>query len=307
MTLPRAAVLALLLPCRAPAMEVSLEENRAERGSIGYVDIQKVFRLFPQTHKAKQSFQEIVRQAEEQVNLGKAELIALRSEISRMTIEMEILRRTPIPAIPRPVQPPAPAAETSTEAVVSSSSPAVSTSAPAGIEGLALPGMAKPLGASEPSLSPPSPGLEPPPAPDMARASATLEAGSSLLPPSAAGRWAVSPATAAFALAESDLAAAAAHAREAQMRDLKARLESKRAELEAKEAAHEKHKARIEKNLLELESRRTEILLGKIYSAMQEVARENNVGVVIDKSQILYGQSTVDLTEKTIRKLESMP
>ena len=62
----------------------------------------------------------------------------------------------------------------------------------------------------------------------------------------------------------------------------------------------------FEQPLLELENRRSEILLGKIYTVIQEVARENGVGVVVDKNQILFGQNSVDLTEKVIKKLEGL-
>ena len=108
--LPMRTIAAFLLLAASPALglEVSIEENRAERGSIGYVDLHKVFQLFPQTHKAKQSFAEIVRQAEEQVNLRKGELIGLRSELSRLTLELELLQKTPIPV---PQLPPSPSAE----------------------------------------------------------------------------------------------------------------------------------------------------------------------------------------------------
>ena len=41
--------LGLLWPVLAPlsAMELSLEENRAQRGSAGYVDMVRVFKLYP--------------------------------------------------------------------------------------------------------------------------------------------------------------------------------------------------------------------------------------------------------------------
>ena len=79
-TLPKiwiilAAVLAASIPGipNVSAVEVSLEENRAERGNIGYIDMQKLFKLFPETAKAKQNFEDILRQAEDQVNLKKQE------------------------------------------------------------------------------------------------------------------------------------------------------------------------------------------------------------------------------------------
>ncbi|MEK7746801.1 MAG: hypothetical protein AAB576_09055, partial [Elusimicrobiota bacterium] len=132
------AVFLLLAASPALGLEVSIEENRAERGSIGYVDLHKVFQLFPQTHKAKQSFAEIVRQAEEQVNLRKGELIGLRSELSRLTLELELLQKTPIPV---PQLPPSPSAEV----VPSTGAGAPKEPAPASLGVLSSPAGERPL------------------------------------------------------------------------------------------------------------------------------------------------------------------
>ena len=70
------------------------------------------------------------------------------------------------------------------------------------------------------------------------------------------------------------------------------------------EAAFKAYQARMEKDLIDIESRRSEILLGRIYNAVREVARTEGVSIVVDKNQILFGQASVDLTEKVIKKLE---
>jgi Skp family chaperone for outer membrane proteins len=64
------------------------------------------------------------------------------------------------------------------------------------------------------------------------------------------------------------------------------------------------YQRQVESNLIDIESRRSEILLGRIYKAVREVARLEGVSVVVDKSQILYGQGSVDLTDKVIKRLE---
>ena len=97
----RAVLLALtLFSTGAGALEISLEENKAERGNIGYIDLQKVFKLYPETNKAKQSYSEILRQAEEQVNLKKAELLTLRAELESAESELELLEKSPAPPAP---------------------------------------------------------------------------------------------------------------------------------------------------------------------------------------------------------------
>jgi hypothetical protein len=87
-------------------MELSLEENRAQRGSAGYVDMVRIFKLYPETSRAKESFADAVRQAEEGVNLRKADLIRLRAELSGLKAERATLAMTlpeaSAPAIPSP-------------------------------------------------------------------------------------------------------------------------------------------------------------------------------------------------------------
>jgi flagellar biosynthesis protein FlhF len=55
----------LLLSAPLRAIELSLEENRGERGSVGYVDMQRLFSASPDAQRAKEGFEELVRQAEE--------------------------------------------------------------------------------------------------------------------------------------------------------------------------------------------------------------------------------------------------
>ncbi|UPT74062.1 MAG: OmpH family outer membrane protein [Elusimicrobiota bacterium] len=122
------------LPARA--IELSLEENRAERGSVGYVDMQRLFKASPDATRAREGLEELVRQAEERVNGRKAELLKLRQELSTLRIEREELAKStptatvapsapapkpepvalPLPAkplaptpAPKPVEPPKPA------------------------------------------------------------------------------------------------------------------------------------------------------------------------------------------------------
>ena len=82
-----------LVTPRACAIEVSLEENKFEKGSIGYVDMQVLFKMFPETQKAKLSFEENVRRTEEQINLRRAEIIGLRAEIARLTAERDFAQK----------------------------------------------------------------------------------------------------------------------------------------------------------------------------------------------------------------------
>ena len=91
-----AAGLALACCARSRAIELSLEENRAQRGSIGYVDMQKLFKAYPETIRAKEIFEDVVRQAEEQVNLRKAAVLRLRNELSELKIQRDFMAQNPV-------------------------------------------------------------------------------------------------------------------------------------------------------------------------------------------------------------------
>ena len=295
--LPVGTIAALFLLATSPALglEVSIEENRAERGSIGYVDLHKVFQLFPQTHKAKQSFAEIVRQAEEQVNLRRGELIGLRSELARLTLELELLQKTPIP-VPPPPPPPVEVAP-STGAPSGDGAPLRASSSQESAGVVSTPSGEKPLTIHLPGLTTAPILVELPPV-SSTETAPSGEGGSPAAAPAAVPVPQGPPAQ--------ELAAAAAQARQEQVKALETRIADKKRDLAVKEEEFQKHQTQVEKNLVELESKRTEMLLGKIYVVVQEVARESGVSVVVDKSQILYGQRTVDLTDRVVKRLEGL-
>ena len=119
----------LLLSAPARAIELSLEENRGERGSVGYVDMQRLFTASPDAQRAKESFEDLVRQAEERVNLRKAELLKLRQALDAARVERDALSLSMTAAAAAPVPAPVPAPPVPAPAV-SVSTPAVSVSTP---------------------------------------------------------------------------------------------------------------------------------------------------------------------------------
>lgn len=341
----------------AASLEVSLEENRAERGNIGYVDLQKVFHRFPETQRAKQSYGEIVRQAEEQVNLRKAEIQALRAELNKLRMERDLLSKTPIPAlelqrgdfpsdppdksgggrlpdsslpetttpqtaVPAPEEPalagigsepltPGPASQLPPS--VAGSTVAVSTK-PAAPDFTNLPGMSsaaraeagktEPLVINIPGVTEEPIIVEPP-------AAASAPAGEALAPPppavSTASASAAAPDPRAAALAAREQWQRQVAGRDERLRELDTAIAAKELELTRKEDAFRSYRAGVEKNLIDIENKRSDILMGKIYRAVREVAREHGVSVVVDKGQILFGRDSVDLTDKVILKLEEWP
>jgi len=285
-----ALLLLLLAALPGGAIELSLEENRAQRGNIGYVDMQRIFKLFPETIRAKENFEEAVRQAEEQINLGKADIIRLRSELTSLRLEREALAKVPGPPpaaapVPAPVpEAPKVALSTPTEIHPSLSSETVArllagatyfddvavASAPVNPLIINLPGVTTGFIPTPRRHAEPAPPLVPVPLPA----------------PAAAPK---SPADPSPALAELD-----------------EKISNKMMELAQKEISFKEHQATAEKNLLGLESRKTEILLGKIQRVVKEVARQEGVSVVVDKNSILFGHDAVDLTERVLKALKDL-
>jgi len=56
-----------------------------------------------------------------------------------------------------------------------------------------------------------------------------------------------------------------------------------------------------------LQTQKTYDIMSKIYAILQNVAREENVTVVMDKAYVLYGEDTVDLTDKLMTALQQQP
>lgn len=230
----RHAVAYFILFCAAPAaaLELSLEENRAQRGNIGYVDIHRIFKKYPETVRAKENFEDVMRQAEEQLNLRKAEIIRMRSDILQLKLERDVAVKV-APQI---------------TAVVDNSTAALAALLVPNLPGIST-GTAIP--SEQTTYKQP---ITPPPAPPLAA--------------------------------------------------MDEKIAAKTQELEHKQGEYKEREAAAEKNLLDLESRKTEILLGKIHKAIKEVARREGVSVVVDKHSILFGQDAVDLTERVIKELK---
>jgi Skp family chaperone for outer membrane proteins len=62
-------------------------------------------------------------------------------------------------------------------------------------------------------------------------------------------------------------------------------------------------KKKYDEELSKKASKENEKIFKKIYDAIEEVSREERVSIVIDKKSILFGRKTVDLTDKVIEKL----
>lgn len=291
--------LLLLLPARrAGGIEISLEENKAGQGKLGYVDMRRVFNAFPETMHAKESFDEIVEATEEKINVKRAEILRMRNSIDELRIERDfIVKKMPLRAGGR--RAPAPLARTA---------PAVSTEtakAPA-----PLVGGRGPSGSSLPGLGVSSAAVRAAGVPVVSGSSAAVQAPPSAVPvavSSASGHWPPPPAPVAVSSPSAGVvrgpAPVGATPEDPALAKIDQELQAKTLDLARMEADFKETESKAEENLLKLEKRKTEIILGNIYKILREVARENGVTVVVDSKQILYGYKGVDLTDKLIQRL----
>lgn len=243
-----------LLPLRAGALELSLEENRGESGTIGFVDINRVFKEYSGTSGAREEFAREIKRKEDALNSRKAAVFTIKAEIAKLRQEREFAANLPMflreTEQPRPAEAPA-----STDTVSGSTDTAQASAAPAAAQPpadvAALPGMAVDL-------------------PGVSRV------------PLNYFKFSVSTAVA----------------------DIDRAIEARNAELSRKEDELRAAQRQTELELLEYESRRSELILGRIYVTLRELAVKEGVSVIVDKRSILFGHGAVDLTEKLLKKLE---
>ena len=69
-------------------------------------------------------------------------------------------------------------------------------------------------------------------------------------------------------------------------------------DLEQKQAEYEDLRKRAADDLAAFESKQSQLILGKIYQALRDLAEEEQVTMVVDKASILYGSADIDLTER---------
>ena len=274
------AVLSASVPLQA--IELALEENRAERGSVGYVDMQRLFKASPDAARAREGLEELVRQAEERVNARKADILRLNEDLARLKIEREALAKsTPTVVLPPPapvVAPaptPAPAPAVSTIPVTEAPPEvAASTTGPLTIN---LPGLTDgPLKLDRPGSSPLDPSR------DRAQAAAAAPT--------------PTPAPAP--------AVAAGPSLSQRLMEFDGQIVGKQADISRLQAELDGERLGAEKNLLDAEGRKTDQVLARLYRAISEVAKREGVSVVVDKAATLYGHPAVDLTDKILKQLK---
>jgi Skp family chaperone for outer membrane proteins len=75
------------------------------------------------------------------------------------------------------------------------------------------------------------------------------------------------------------------------------------AQLEKEKQRYAEARKQSAEELKAFENQQSNAILGKIYRALQDLALEEQVSIVVDKSSVLYGTADVDLTEKLSNKV----
>jgi len=285
-----------LLPSPAAALELLLEENRGESGTIGYVDIDKVFKEYSGTTGAREEFLAEIKKKEDALNARKTGIFTLKAELAKLRQEREFALTLPsLLETQRSVAEAKAAADAALAAArAAAEAAAVQASSAAAAAGVstAAPAPEVPAAVSTATAAAPAPAqpasgepVQPQPLKDLPQDLPGL-AGIDM------------PGVAKVPVSHFKFSVSTS------VPEIDAAIEKKTAELAAKEEELRQAQRQSERELLEYEGRKTEILLGRIYVALRELAVKEEVSVIVDKRNILYGQSAVNLTDKLLRKLE---
>jgi len=84
---------------------------------------------------------------------------------------------------------------------------------------------------------------------------------------------------------------------------LELELQEKNKLLEEKKVECEELKNKTQKELKEFETSKTMIIMADLYKIIKELAEEENISIVVEKGNILYGLPNIDITDKVIDRL----
>ncbi|MBI4352237.1 MAG: hypothetical protein HY550_12445 [Elusimicrobia bacterium] len=299
------------LPPGAGALELLLEENRGESGTIGFVDIDRVFKEYSGTTGAREEFIAEIKKKEEVLNSKKAPIFTLKAEIAKLKQEREFALTLPsLLETQRSVAEAAAATAAAAEAAKQAAEETARKAAEAAA--LALQVSSGTVEVSTSGAQVPAEGVQASTAAPQVPPAQQAQPAPQAQPPQQAQPAAQPPAAASLPGMEGiDMPGIAkvpvTHFKfsvSTSVPEIETALAAREAELAAKEEELRLLQLRTERELLEYESRKSEVLLGRIYVALRELAIKEEVSVIIDKRNILFGQKAVDLTGKLLKRLE---
>ncbi len=90
----------------------------------------------------------------------------------------------------------------------------------------------------------------------------------------------------------------------AQLEDLKARIASNKRTIEEREFFIDNYKAQTREEILKLEEQEVKEILKDIYVEIKSFAKKRNIGAVVRKDEVLYGEKPVNVTKDFINRLK---
>jgi Skp family chaperone for outer membrane proteins len=272
-----------LVSFEAIAVEIPLEALTPAR--IGYVDLQKVFDTYPEKSFAEG---DLLREVEKRkrelgqrqnlVNTIRQQISADENALSQAKNGSAVLVPTNnVPdQSPAPIPVPVPATPTTSTSTVTKSTAVAVEPYPLEDPLAGLPGHDATTIVDRVQNGPtPLPGMK----------SDTAKQGSLLDQLAAAG---ASPVT---------LTPEAQNA-------LQKRIDTNKQLLDRKIAEFKMFRANAVADMKVLQTQKTYGVMSRIYAVLQTLARDEGVTVVLDKSYVLYGEDTVDLSDKLIQRLQ---
>src|SRR3989344_1942733 len=252
-------------------VEIPLESLSPVR--IGYVDLQIVFDTFPDKGFAEGDLLKEIQKRRAELATRQNAINIMRQQIAADQAALDLAKAGKPTTVPpdsvTALQPPEPVpAPAPPEAEVTQSTGAVE---PYPMEEplAGLPGHDGGLsGASKPL-----PGLAPPKPKTSPLLDALAEAG-----------------TATVLNAEAQTA-------------LQKRIETTRQALDRSVSKFKNYRGKALEDMKQLQTQKTYCVMSRIYAVLQGLARDESVTVVLDKTYVLYGEETVDLSEKLIARL----
>ncbi len=90
----------------------------------------------------------------------------------------------------------------------------------------------------------------------------------------------------------------------AQLEELKTRIAANKQTIEEREFFIDNYKAQTREEILKLEEKEVKEILRDIYTEIKSFAQKRNIGAVVRKDEVLYGQKPVNVTKDFINRLK---
>lgn len=246
--------------------------------SVGYVDMNKIFGEYPPVKTAKKDYEKIAEQKklelsgiDSEISVIKSSCTDLETQIKQLKQESMALKvqkqRLSVQMQQPQIQTQQPTPPISSSAIVSVSTGTV----PVGSSStLTIPAISTATGTNSISVS--------------TQAIQTEQPGLSIQ-------------------AQYDKVNSTIEADEKQISEKETDLVLKKDLITKKQQEYTDYKKKNEKDLKEYEKNKTLALMGELYKIIEDLAKEENISIVIEKTNVLYGSGGIDLTNKILERL----